>query len=118
MASHLVASDDDLSERMVFHTADIMDVTNELQNYDAIFLAALVGIDVDEKVKVIQHLAKYMAPGASLGAPMVLELFSTTLWTLKFLKGWMLSLKVCVFYVCFTFKNKDPLYRVNYMTDI
>ncbi|KAJ0561280.1 putative nicotianamine synthase [Helianthus annuus] len=66
MASHLVASDDDLSTRMVFHTADIMDVTNELQNYDVIFLAALVGIDVDEKVKVIQHLAKYMAPGAIL----------------------------------------------------
>ncbi|KAI7754024.1 hypothetical protein M8C21_031557 [Ambrosia artemisiifolia] len=66
MASHLVASDDDLSKRMVFHTTDIMDVTDELKEYDVIFLAALVGMDVNEKVKVIQHLAKYMAPGAIL----------------------------------------------------
>ncbi|KAI3695074.1 hypothetical protein L1987_78062 [Smallanthus sonchifolius] len=66
MASRLVASDDDLSKRMVFHTADIMDATHELKEYDVIFLAALVGMDVDEKGKVIQHLAKYMAPGAIL----------------------------------------------------
>ncbi|KAI3786733.1 hypothetical protein L1987_40638 [Smallanthus sonchifolius] len=51
---------------MVFHTADIMDVTHELKEYDVIFLAALVGMDVDEKGKFIQHLAKYMAPGAIL----------------------------------------------------
>ncbi|KAI3675976.1 hypothetical protein L1987_85572 [Smallanthus sonchifolius] len=66
MASRLVTSDDDLSRRMVFHTADIMDVTDELKQYDVIFLAALVGMDIDEKVRVIQHLAKYMAPGAIL----------------------------------------------------
>ncbi|KAK1440409.1 hypothetical protein QVD17_06236 [Tagetes erecta] len=66
MASRLVASDDDLSKRMVFHTADIMNVTDELKQYDVIFLAALVGMDVDDKVKVIEHLAKYMAPGAIL----------------------------------------------------
>ncbi|KAI3508415.1 hypothetical protein L1887_23422 [Cichorium endivia] len=66
MASHLVSSDPDLSRRMVFHTANIMDVTDELKEYDVIFLAALVGMDIDEKVKVIDHLAKYMAPGALL----------------------------------------------------
>ncbi|XP_023730677.1 nicotianamine synthase [Lactuca sativa] len=66
MASHLVSSDSDMSQRMVFHTANIMDVTDELKGYDVIFLAALVGMDVDEKVKVIDHLAKYMAPGALL----------------------------------------------------
>ncbi|MFS7929806.1 putative nicotianamine synthase [Helianthus anomalus] len=51
---------------MFFHTTNIMDVTDELKDYYVIFLAALVGMDVDEKVKVIQHLAKYMAPGAIL----------------------------------------------------
>ncbi|CAH1450751.1 unnamed protein product [Lactuca virosa] len=45
---------------MVFHTANITDVTDELKGYDVIFLAALVGMDTDEKVKVIDHLAKYM----------------------------------------------------------
>ncbi|KAI3752595.1 hypothetical protein L2E82_24629 [Cichorium intybus] len=53
MASHLVSSDPDLSQRMVFHTANIMDVTDELKEYDVIFFAALVGMDIDEKVKVI-----------------------------------------------------------------
>ncbi|PWA70030.1 nicotianamine synthase, S-adenosyl-L-methionine-dependent methyltransferase [Artemisia annua] len=66
MASRLVSSDHDLSRRMIFHTANIMDVTNELKEYDVIFLAALVGMNIDEKAKVIQHLAKYMAPGAIL----------------------------------------------------
>ncbi|PWA70031.1 nicotianamine synthase, S-adenosyl-L-methionine-dependent methyltransferase [Artemisia annua] len=49
MASRLVSSDHDLSRRMIFHTANIMDVTDELKEYDVIFLAAL-----------------YMAPGAIL----------------------------------------------------
>nr|XP_043624865.1 nicotianamine synthase-like [Erigeron canadensis] len=66
MASCLVSSDPDLSKRMVFHTIDILDVTDELKEYDVIFLAALVGMDIDEKVKVVQHLAKYMAPGSIL----------------------------------------------------
>ncbi|GJW86866.1 retrovirus-related pol polyprotein from transposon TNT 1-94 [Tanacetum coccineum] len=43
-----------------------MDVTDDLKNYDVIFLAALVGMNIDDKNKVIQHLAKYMAPGAIL----------------------------------------------------
>ncbi|KAI3715603.1 hypothetical protein L6452_22589 [Arctium lappa] len=66
MASCLVSPDPDLSRRMVFHTTDIMDVTDELKEYDVIFLAALVGMDIDEKVKVVQHLAKYMEPGSIL----------------------------------------------------
>ncbi|KAI3752599.1 hypothetical protein L2E82_24633 [Cichorium intybus] len=40
--------------------------SGELKEYDVIYLAALVGVDIDEKVKVIDHLAKYMAPGALL----------------------------------------------------
>jgi nicotianamine synthase len=51
---------------MFFHTTDIMDVTSELQEFDVVFLAALVGMDKEEKVKVIDHLAKQMAPGAIL----------------------------------------------------
>ncbi|GLT38523.1 hypothetical protein SLA2020_127670 [Shorea laevis] len=66
MASKLVASDPDLLKRMVFHTTNIMDVTDELKEFEVVFLAALVGIDREEKVRVIDHLAKYMAPGATL----------------------------------------------------
>uniref|UniRef100_A0A5B7AR92 Nicotianamine synthase n=1 Tax=Davidia involucrata TaxID=16924 RepID=A0A5B7AR92_DAVIN len=66
MASRLVSSDSDLSQRMFFHTTDIMNVTNELKDYEVVFLAALVGMDKVEKVGVIDHLAKYMAPGAIL----------------------------------------------------
>ncbi|KVD98146.1 nicotianamine synthase-like [Cynara cardunculus var. scolymus] len=66
MASCLVSPDPDLSRRMIFHTTDIMDVTDELKDYDVIFLAALVGMHINEKVKVVQHLAKYMEPGSIL----------------------------------------------------
>ena len=65
-ASRLVSSNPDLSKRMVFHTTDVMDVTSALQDYEVVFLAALVGMDKNEKVGVIDHLAKYMAPGAIL----------------------------------------------------
>lgn len=66
MASRLVSPDPDLSRRMIFHTIDILDVKDELKEYDVIFLAALVGMDMNEKIKVVQHLAKYMAPGSIL----------------------------------------------------
>ncbi|KAL1802222.1 hypothetical protein ACET3Z_030869 [Daucus carota] len=66
LASRLVSKDPDLSERMFFHTADVMDVTSALKEYEVVFLAALVGMDKTEKVRVIDHLAKYMAPGAIL----------------------------------------------------
>ncbi|CAM8931194.1 unnamed protein product [Rhodiola kirilowii] len=66
LASSLVSSDADLSKRMVFHTADIMNVTDALKEYDVVFLAALVGMDKEAKIKVIDHLAKHMAPGAIL----------------------------------------------------
>ncbi|KAI3805200.1 hypothetical protein L1987_27360 [Smallanthus sonchifolius] len=66
MASRLVSPDPDLSQRMFFHSTDIMEVTDELKEYDVVFLAALVGMDINDKVKVVEHLAKYMAPGAML----------------------------------------------------
>ncbi|KAJ4831919.1 hypothetical protein Tsubulata_034139 [Turnera subulata] len=62
----LVSSDPDLSNRMFFHTTDIMDVTHGLKDFDVVFLAALVGMDKEAKTRVIEHLAKYMAPGALL----------------------------------------------------
>ncbi|OVA02533.1 Nicotianamine synthase [Macleaya cordata] len=65
-ALRLVSPDPDLSKRMFFHTADIMNVTDELSDYEVVFLAALVGMDKEEKVRVIAHLAKYMAPKALL----------------------------------------------------
>ncbi|XP_010549461.1 PREDICTED: nicotianamine synthase 3-like [Tarenaya hassleriana] len=66
LASRLVSSDPDLSQRMFFHTTDVMDVTESLKDFDVVFLAALVGMDKSEKVKVIEHLQKHMAPGAVL----------------------------------------------------
>ncbi|KAG6645903.1 hypothetical protein I3843_08G151000 [Carya illinoinensis] len=65
-AVSLVSSDPDLSKRMFFHTTDIMNVTTALKDFDVVFLAALVGMDKEDKVRVIDHLAKYMAPGALL----------------------------------------------------
>ncbi|KAL5850939.1 hypothetical protein ACOSQ4_008952 [Xanthoceras sorbifolium] len=66
LALDLVSTDPDLSTRMFFHTVDIMDVSDELRDYDVVFLAALVGMDKEEKVRVIDHLGKYMSPGALL----------------------------------------------------
>ncbi|GAA0160305.1 hypothetical protein LIER_16887 [Lithospermum erythrorhizon] len=66
MASRLIASDLDLSKRMFFHTKNIMKVTTKLKDYDAVFLAALVGMNKEDKVQVIDHLATNMEPGALL----------------------------------------------------
>uniref|UniRef100_A0A5B6ZBG8 Nicotianamine synthase n=1 Tax=Davidia involucrata TaxID=16924 RepID=A0A5B6ZBG8_DAVIN len=65
-ALHLVSSDPDLSKRMFFHTTDIMNVTNNLKEYEVVFLAALVGMSKEQKGQVIDHLDKHMAPGALL----------------------------------------------------
>lgn len=66
MAGRLVAADPDLSARMAFHTADIMDVSGGLKEHEVVFLAALVGLDREEKGRIVEHLAKHMAPGAIL----------------------------------------------------
>lgn len=66
LASRLVSRDPDLSNRMIFHTTDILDVTEILRDYDVVFLASLVGVDKEAKLKVIEHLENHMAPGALL----------------------------------------------------
>ncbi|XP_042517070.1 nicotianamine synthase-like [Macadamia integrifolia] len=66
LALNLISSDPDLSQRMFFHTSDIMEVSTALRDYEVVFLAALVGMDKEEKTQVIDHLAKHMAPGALL----------------------------------------------------
>ncbi|KAI3909367.1 hypothetical protein MKW98_007891 [Papaver atlanticum] len=66
LACNLVAADHDLSKRMIFHDTDIMDVTHGLSDYDVVFLAALVGMNKEEKRKVVDHLAMHMAPGSLL----------------------------------------------------
>ena len=43
-----------------------MDVTRDLGGYDVVFLAALVGMDEEEKARVLGHLERYMTPGAVL----------------------------------------------------
>lgn len=65
-ARKLVSTDEALSQRMVFHTTDILNVYHELASYDVVFLAALVGMEIDQKVDVMQHLSRYMAPNAVL----------------------------------------------------
>ncbi|CAH2046809.1 unnamed protein product [Thlaspi arvense] len=66
VAARLVSSDSDLSQRMFFHTVDVMDMTESLKSFDVVFLAALVGMDKNDKIKVIEHLEKHMSPGALL----------------------------------------------------
>ncbi|XP_033137510.1 LOW QUALITY PROTEIN: nicotianamine synthase 1 [Brassica rapa] len=66
LASSLVSRDPDLSKRMIFHTTDVLNATEGLDQYDVVFLAALVGMDKEAKVKAIEHLEKHMAPGAVL----------------------------------------------------
>ncbi|OVA16768.1 Nicotianamine synthase [Macleaya cordata] len=66
LALNLVSADPDLSKRMFFHTTDVMDVSNDLRDYEVVFLAALVGMDKEEKARVIDHLAKFMTPGSIL----------------------------------------------------
>ncbi|KAG2262599.1 hypothetical protein Bca52824_069678 [Brassica carinata] len=66
LATSLVSRDPDLSKRMFFHTTDVLNATEGLDQYGVVFLAALVGMDKEAKVKAIEHLEKHMAPGAVL----------------------------------------------------
>uniref|UniRef100_A0A1J3D5K7 Nicotianamine synthase n=1 Tax=Noccaea caerulescens TaxID=107243 RepID=A0A1J3D5K7_NOCCA len=66
LASSLVSRDPDLSKRMIFHTTDVLNANEGLDQYDVVFLAALVGMDKEAKVRAIEHLEKHMAPGAVL----------------------------------------------------
>ncbi|KAK3418720.1 hypothetical protein EUGRSUZ_H03291, partial [Eucalyptus grandis] len=65
-AARLISSDPDLSKRVLFHTCDVLKVTEELKEYDVVFLAALVGMDKEEKARAIEHLGRYMKSGAIL----------------------------------------------------
>ncbi|XP_068652666.1 nicotianamine synthase-like [Aristolochia californica] len=66
MARELVGTDAELKRRMKFTTCDIMSVREELGSFDCIFLAALVGMKKEEKVKIIGHIRKYMRSGGLL----------------------------------------------------
>ncbi|XP_072960861.1 nicotianamine synthase 9-like [Typha angustifolia] len=65
-ARRLVRADADLGARMAFRTCDVMAAGQALGGYDVVFLAALVGVGREEKRRIIEHLACYMAPGAKL----------------------------------------------------
>ncbi|RLN40884.1 hypothetical protein C2845_PM01G22820 [Panicum miliaceum] len=65
-AKKLVRADADLCARMSFRTADVADLTEELAEYDVVFLAALVGMAAEDKARVVAHLGRHMAPGAAL----------------------------------------------------
>lgn len=66
VARQLVASDAELQRRVKFETRDIMEVRDKLGEYDCIFLAALVGMSKEEKVKILGHVRKYMKEGGTL----------------------------------------------------
>lgn len=65
-ARKLLKSDADMASRVEFRTADVMSLTHVLSSYDVVFLAALVGIDQEEKARVVEHLNRYMAVGSVL----------------------------------------------------
>ncbi|KAI0528956.1 hypothetical protein KFK09_001500 [Dendrobium nobile] len=66
-ASALIANDNSLAARMEFITADASEIGGDrLRSYGVVFLAALVGLDKEQKVGVIEHLSRHMAPGAML----------------------------------------------------
>ncbi|EXB52184.1 Nicotianamine synthase [Morus notabilis] len=66
LARKIVASDVELEKRMKFVTKDVMEVKEKLGEYDCIFLAALVGMNKEKKVKVLGNVRKYMKEGGIL----------------------------------------------------
>lgn len=66
VARKIIASDSALEKRMKFETQDIMEVRERLGQYDCIFLAALVGMSREAKVKILGHIRKYMKEGGIL----------------------------------------------------
>ncbi|KAH9292291.1 hypothetical protein KI387_042521, partial [Taxus chinensis] len=68
LASNLLRSHHaDLSHRMNFITRDILHVGSEqLGCYDVVFLAALVGVGREEKLKIVKHIASHMKSGGIL----------------------------------------------------
>ncbi|KAG6739752.1 hypothetical protein POTOM_057367 [Populus tomentosa] len=66
VARQLVVSDAELEKRMKFETCDMVNLKEKLSEYDCIFLAALVGLNKDEKLKILSHLRKYMKEGGIL----------------------------------------------------
>lgn len=66
VARRIVASDNEFEKRMKFVTSDIMEVKEKLMEYDCIFLAALVGMRKDRKLKITEHVRKHMKAGGFL----------------------------------------------------
>ncbi|XP_031257953.1 nicotianamine synthase-like [Pistacia vera] len=66
VARRIVATDAELEKRMKFLTCDIMEVKEKLGEYDCILLAALTGMTKEEKVKILEHIKKYMKNGGVL----------------------------------------------------
>ncbi|KAL9445342.1 hypothetical protein AB3S75_018351 [Citrus x aurantiifolia] len=66
VARRIVATDFEFEKRMKFLTGDILQVKEKLGEYDCIFLAALVGMSKEDKMKIIRHIRKYMKDGGIL----------------------------------------------------
>ncbi|TPX60851.1 hypothetical protein PhCBS80983_g01566 [Powellomyces hirtus] len=62
----LVAGLDDhyVSEAMTFEVAHVANVDVALERFDVVYIAALVGMDVEEKQTVLKRIHKAMKPGA------------------------------------------------------
>ncbi|XP_031257954.1 nicotianamine synthase-like [Pistacia vera] len=66
VARKIVSSDAEFEKMMKFLTCGIMEVKEKLGEYDCIFLAALVGMCKEQKVKILGHIRKYMEDGGVL----------------------------------------------------
>ncbi|OEL20648.1 putative nicotianamine synthase 3 [Dichanthelium oligosanthes] len=64
-AKRLVRANKDLSARG-FRTVDVAVLTEELTENNVVFLAALVSMAAKDKARVVAHLGRHMAPGATL----------------------------------------------------
>ncbi|KAK6942435.1 Nicotianamine synthase [Dillenia turbinata] len=66
VARRIVSNNAELEKRMKFHTSDIVEVKEKIKEYDCIFLAALVGMNKQDKVKILGHIRKHMKEGGFL----------------------------------------------------
>ncbi|XVE98749.1 hypothetical protein REPUB_Repub03eG0135200 [Reevesia pubescens] len=66
VARHIAATDCEFEKRMKFVTGDVIELREKLEDYDCIFLAALVGMSKEEKSNIVGHIRKYMKEGGFL----------------------------------------------------
>ncbi|KAF6154199.1 hypothetical protein GIB67_016451 [Kingdonia uniflora] len=66
VAHQLISSNAELERRMKFETCDVMEMREKLGEFDCIFLAVLVGMNKEAKMKILEHMRKFMKAGGIL----------------------------------------------------